>query len=86
MLPSLYIPGDKARAWSVIRAAALGAGLGTLAALFRTLSPLHQAMSNAPGWRVVEIAAAALGFALLCAGAAALRNVIARHLIWPELQ
>jgi hypothetical protein len=28
----------------------------------------------------------ALCFALLCAGATALRNFIARRLIWPELQ
>jgi hypothetical protein len=34
---------------------------------------------------VPEIAGAVLGFALLCAGATALRNFIARRLIWPEL-
>jgi hypothetical protein len=32
-----------------------------------------------------EIAGAVLGFALLCAAATALRNFIARRLIWPDL-
>jgi len=32
----------------------------------------------------MEIAAAALAFAVLCAAAAALRNFIARRLIWHE--
>jgi len=32
----------------------------------------------------LEIAGATLAFALLCAGASALRNFIARRLIWPE--
>jgi hypothetical protein len=34
----------------------------------------------------LEIAGIALAFALLCAGAAALRNFIARRLIWPEMR
>jgi hypothetical protein len=34
----------------------------------------------------LEIAGAALAFALLCAGAAALRNFIARRLIWWEMR
>jgi hypothetical protein len=33
---------------------------------------------------VLDIAGAALAFALLCAGAAALRNFLARRLIWPQ--
>jgi hypothetical protein len=92
MLPSLYRSGEQARAWSVTRATALGAGIGMLAALFKTLSPSHQAVavSVRPGEHLLanipQIAAAALGFALLCGAAAALRNFIARRLIWPELQ
>jgi hypothetical protein len=34
----------------------------------------------------LEIAGVALAFALLCAAAAALRNFIARRLIWPEMR
>jgi hypothetical protein len=35
----------------------------------------------APFWDVAE---AAVAFALLCAGAAALRNFLARRAIWPQ--
>lgn len=80
-LPSLYVSGDKPQAWRITRAAAYGAALGTLAALFKTLGFAHQAIATS----VPEVAGAALGFALLCAGATALRNFIARRLIWPEL-
>jgi hypothetical protein len=81
-LPSLYVSGDKPREWSVTRAAAYGAVLGIIAGLFKTLGPSHQAIATS----VPEIAGVALCFALLCAGATALRNVIARRLIWPELR
>jgi hypothetical protein len=90
LLPSLYISGDKARAWSVTRAAAYGAVIGALAALFKTLGALHEAISvsGRPSENLLanvpEIAGAALGFALLCAAASALRNFLARRLIWPE--
>jgi hypothetical protein len=80
-LPSLYISGDNARDWSVARAAGYGAVLGALAGLFRTFGLLHQPS----GASVTDIAVGALGFAVLCAGAAALRNRIARRLIWPDL-
>jgi len=80
-LPSLYVSGDKPREWSVARAAAYGAVLGIAAGLVKTLGFTHQAIAT----NVSEIAGAALGFALLCAGATALRNFIARRLIWPEL-
>jgi len=77
--PSFSVSGDGTREWSVRRAAAYGAGIGALAALFRTSGPLHAA-GSAPA-HLLEIAAAALAFALLCAAAAALHNFIARRLI-----
>jgi GAF domain-containing protein len=82
-LPSLYASSDPARAWSVTHCACYGALLGALAALFRTLGPFRPAHANLAG-SLAEIAAAALAFALLCAGAALLRNFIARRLIWQE--
>lgn len=82
-LPSLYIAGDGARAWSIARAAAYGGGIGTLAALFKTFGPLRAAGSAAA--HSAEIFGAALAFALLCAGAALMRNFIARRFIWPDM-
>ena len=82
MLPSLYVSGDKAQAWSLWRAAACGAAVGAAAALLKTLGPSHQTLTAS----LPEIAAAALGFALLCLGAAALRNLLARRLIWPDIR
>jgi hypothetical protein len=93
MLPSFYLSNDKAYAWSVTRAAAYGAGIGAVAALLRSLGPLHGpfAASVRPGGLLPvfpevlpEIVCAALGFAVLCAAAAALRNFLAQRLIWPE--
>jgi hypothetical protein len=80
-LPSLYVSGDKPRQWNIARAAAYGAALGAIAGLLKASAVSHQAIATS----VPEIAGAALGFALLCAGAASLRNFIARRLIWPEL-
>ena len=84
MLPSLFAPAEKAQTWSVWRAASCGAVLGAVAAAFKSFGPLHTAGSA--GMPVWEIAAAVCGFALLCASAALLRNVIARRLIWPKLR
>jgi hypothetical protein len=84
MLPSLFASGDGARAWKVARAAAYGAGLGAVAAIFSTLGPLHDAGSASE--RVLQIAGAAVAFALLGAGAAVLRNFTARRFIWPKLR
>jgi len=81
-LPSLYVSGDKLREWNIARTAAYGAVLGIVAGLFKTFGLTHQAIATS----VPEIVGVALGFALLCAGAAALRNFIARRLIWPELR
>jgi hypothetical protein len=83
-LPSFYVPAERARAWSVARAASYGAGLGALAALFKTFAS-ERGVVSVPV-HVLEVAAAAVAFALLCAGAAALRNYIARRLIWPEMR
>ena len=82
LVPSLHIPEDPTRPWSVARAAAYGAGIGALAALFKAFGPLHQAGSDAT--KLFQIAAAVLAFAVLCAGAAALRNWIARRFVWRE--
>ncbi len=75
----LFISRDRTRARSVTRAVAYGAGIGALAALFKTLGPRREAGSVPADF--LEIAAAALAFALLCAAAAALHNFIARRLI-----
>jgi hypothetical protein len=90
MLPSFYLSNDKARPWSIVRAAACGAGIGAVAALFKMLGPLHgpfaSSMRTSGTWigALPEIAGAILGFALLCAAAAALRNFIAQRLVWPQ--
>ena len=75
----LFISGDGTGAWSVRRAAAYGGGIGTLAAFFKTFGPLREA-GSAPA-HLLEIAAIAFGFALLCSAAAVLRNFNARRLI-----
>jgi hypothetical protein len=81
-LPSLYVSRDKPREWNIARAAVYGAVLGIVAGLLKTLGLTHQAIATS----VAEIAGAALGFALLCASATAVRNFIARRLIWLELR
>jgi hypothetical protein len=90
VIPSLYVSRDEARPWSVARAGVYGAGIGLLAALSKTLGLSHGALRHAPSGdsfvHIPEIVGAAAGFALLCAGAAVLRNLIARRLIWPEFR
>jgi hypothetical protein len=51
--------------------------------LFKAFGPLHEPSPGAAN--VLQIAGATLAFAALCAGAAALRNFIARRFIWPEM-
>ena len=84
-LPSFYRSAEPASAWNVVHAACYGAIIGALAALFRTVGPFRAGggAGNLPDY-LMEIAAAALAFAVLCAAAAALRNFIARRLIWHE--
>ena len=89
-LPSFFSSRQGGRAWSVPRAAGYGAVIGAIAAALKTLGPLREAALPAGGatealaanW--LEIAGATLAFALLCGGAAALRNFIARRFIGPE--
>jgi len=82
-LPSFHTASsDRDRAWSVARAAAYGSAIGAFAAMFRIFGPLHDGDGVPSVASVLEIFGAALGFALLCAGVAALRNFIARRLIW----
>ena len=84
MLPSLFASEEKVQAWRVSHAAGYGAAVGVLAALFKIFGPLHASWFGAtPMW---DIAAAAFGFALLCAGAALFVTLVARRLIWPDLR
>jgi hypothetical protein len=84
-LPSLYRSDDGFRPWRITHAAACGAALGALAALFKKSAPLGVAggLSDRSAG-IAEIAAVAVAFALLCAGAAVLRNFLARRLVWHE--
>jgi hypothetical protein len=79
-LPSLYRAADRAQEWSVARAAAYGGAIGALAAIFKMLAPWREGTAALASR--LEIVGAVLGFALLYAGAAALRNFIARRLVW----
>ena len=84
-LPSLYQSSENARDWNVVHAAACGAGLGALAALFKTLGPFRTtSMAASFVDKTAQVIGAALVFALLCAGAAALRNIVARRLVWHD--
>ena len=78
-IPSLYLSKDAVRPWSISRAAAYGAGIGALAALFKAFGPGHGTIP--PVETALQIAIAIPGFAILCGGAAALRNLVARRLI-----
>jgi hypothetical protein len=70
--------------WNSGRAMLYGAAIGLAAAGVRLMAPWsepHSALSAAG-----ELVGAALAFALLCGLAAALRNFIARRLVWREMQ
>jgi hypothetical protein len=83
-LPSFYRSHDPARPWSLAYAALCGGGLGAFAGLLKTFNPFRPAPAEDLTNHLADIAIAALGFALLCAAAAVLRNFIARHLIWHD--
>ena len=70
--------------WNTARATSYGAAIGLVAAAFKLLAPWGEPHSLPAMAR--ELAGAALAFALLCGIAAALRNFIARRLIWPKIQ
>jgi hypothetical protein len=61
-----------------------GAIVGIVAAAFKLAAPWSEPHSFLSV--VEELVGAALAFALLCGLAAALRNFIARRLIWRELK
>jgi hypothetical protein len=79
MLPSLFTSAEDARPWNVPRAALYGAGIGLLAALLKTLGPFRGAELALPF--VLEAIIAVAAFALLCGGAALLRNVLVRRFL-----
>ncbi len=84
-LPSFYSSGDSFRPWRISYAAACGAALGALAALFKTMAPIGLTGGLLGRTAVIgQIVAVAACFALLCAAAAVLRNFVARRLIWNE--
>jgi hypothetical protein len=70
--------------WNTGRATAYGAAIGVVAAAFKLLAPWSEPHTMPA--IAMELVGAALAFALLCGGAAALRNLIARRLIWPKIQ
>ena len=87
-LSSIYrSSGDGFRPWRISHAAVAGAAVGMLAALFKKLAPLGAGggLADRPAG-LAEIAVVALAFALLCTGAAVLRNFLARRLVWHEGQ
>jgi len=83
-LPSFYRSQDAARPWHVAYAALCGAGIGLVAGLLKTFNPFRPAPAENLTNHLVDVALAALGFAVLCAAAAALRNFIARRLVWHD--
>jgi hypothetical protein len=83
-LPSFYRSHDSARPWNLGYAALCGGGLGAVAGLLKTFNPFRPAPAEDLTDHLLDIAIAALGFALLCAAAAVLRNFIAARLIWHD--
>jgi len=78
-LPSLYPANENPRGWRLTRAAAYGACMGLAAALFKILGPAGERIWDQA--RVLELAEATFAFALLCLGAALLRNMLARWFV-----
>jgi hypothetical protein len=78
-LPSLFPNQEADRDWRIGRAAIYGGGVGLAAALFKMLAPFGERIWTPARW--LELGEAALAFALLCAGAALLRNTLARRFI-----
>jgi hypothetical protein len=61
-----------------------GGVIGAGAAAFKLFAPWS--VPHTLAVIVEELVGAALAFALLCGLAAALRNFIARRLVWPEIE
>jgi hypothetical protein len=78
-LPSLYPGRKRDRDWRLARAAVNGGGVGLAAALFKILGPLGERTWTSA--TLLELGEAAAGFALLCAAAALLRNMLARRFV-----
>ncbi len=83
-LPSLYRSHDAGRPCNVAYAALYGAGIGLFAGLLKTFNPFRPTAPENLTNHLTDVVLAAIGFALLCAAVAALRNVIARRLIWHD--
>jgi hypothetical protein len=81
-MPLLFFRSDDGGApqqpWHSARAAGYGALIGAAAAVFKIVAPWSEPHSAAANAR--EVIGAALAFALLCAIASALRNIVARRL------
>lgn len=84
LLFSRHLEAASARLWSIPRALAYGAVIGVLAATVKNFALAAGRVAHAGS--LAEIAGAAVGFALLCAGAAAARNFIARRFIWRDVK
>jgi uncharacterized protein YqgC (DUF456 family) len=90
LLPSFYAAKEGVHPWSIGRWSIGGAALGAVAGIFKALGALTSAATTVSvgEWIAAkgpEIVAAAVAFALLCAAVAALRNFLARRLIWPDM-
>ncbi len=75
------------RQWNTARAALYGALIGVAAAAFKSFAPFYGLAGAPRNWIAIleEFAGAGLAFALLCAVVAALRNLVMRRLISPEV-
>jgi len=78
MLPSLFRSEEGTRPWNVPRAGLYGASIGLVAALIKIFGPFRAAEQALPF--ALEVCVAIAAFALLCAGAALLRNLLAQRL------
>jgi hypothetical protein len=77
--------GATMRPWNTARAVVYGAALGFAAAAVKSFAPWSEPYDGGLAM-IEEFAGATLAFALLCGVAAALRNFVARRLLWRELR
>jgi hypothetical protein len=76
--------GSTMRPWNTARATIYGAAIGVAAAAVKLFAPWSEPQDGSV--IIKEFFGAALAFALLCGVAAALRNFVARRLVWRKLQ